>query len=122
MSEQPTDPSAPKQNLSLTPEVTVARRLRPTRSLPREMRPQGISRNDILFALFKHKKKILLGAAVGMLGAAAVFFEWRAQYESQAKLLVRYLIERTTVDSADATKGPGSYASSNDTIIETELQ
>src|SRR5437588_8227242 len=119
---EPTEPSATKQNLSLTrPEVSVAR-VRPTRSLPREVRQQGINRNDILFALFKHKKKIILGAAIGMVGAGAVFYEWPPLYESDAKLLVRYLIERTTVDNVDATKAPGSYASSNDTIIEAEME
>src|ERR1700736_2113303 len=122
MAEQPSEPSATKQNLSLTPEVAVARRVRPTRTLPREVRPQWISRNDILCALFKHKKKIVLGAALGVLGAAVVFFEWPAQYESDAKLLVRYLVERTTVDNVDATRGSGNYASSNDTIIEAELE
>src|ERR1700724_2988256 len=120
MSEQPTQPPADNKDLSLTSGVTVARRMRPTRTLPREVRPQGISRNDILFALFKHKKKIVLGAALGMLGAAVVFLKWPAQYESDAKLLVRYLIERTTVDNVDA-RAPGSYSSSNDNIIQSEL-
>src|ERR1700736_1447610 len=123
MPEEKTDPSsATKQSLSLAPEVTVARRVRPTRTLPRHSPPHGINRNDILFALFKHKKKIVLGAALGMLGAAVVFFEWPAQYESDAKLLVRYLVERTTVDNVDATRGSGNYASSNDTIIQAELE
>jgi len=121
MPEEKTDPSsATEQSLSPAPEVTVARRVRPTRTLPRDIHPPGINRNDILFALFKHKKKIILGAALGMLGAAVVFFKWPAQYESDAKLLVRYLVERTTVDNVDA-RGPGSYSSSNDNIIQSEL-
>jgi polysaccharide biosynthesis transport protein len=120
MSEQPTEPSASKQSLSLTPEVSVARRVRPTRTLPREIRPQGVSRNDILFALFKHKKKIALGAALGMLGAGAVLLKWPSDYESDAKLLVRYVVERTTVDNVDPR--PGSYGSASDAIIESELQ
>src|SRR6202162_243796 len=121
MPEEKTDPSsATEQSLSPAPEVTVARRVRPTRTLPRDIHPPGSNRNDILFALFKHKKKIILGAALGMLGAAVVFFKWPAQYESDAKLLVRYLVERTTVDNVDA-RGPGSYSSSNDNIIQSEL-
>lgn len=122
MPEQPTEPSATKTDLSVAPDVVVARRIRPTRLLPREIRPQGVTRNDILFALFKHKKKIAVGAALGMLGAAVVYLEWPAQYESDAKLLVRYLVERTTVDNVDATHSPGSYALTNDTIIESEMQ
>src|SRR5690242_13065991 len=121
MLDQPTDPSVPKP-LSVTSEVGVARRIRPTRSIPRQMHPHGINRNDILFALFKHKKMIAVGAALGMLGAAAVFLGWPAQYESGAKLLVRYLVERTTVDNVDAAHAPMSYPTSSDTIIDSEMQ
>jgi uncharacterized protein involved in exopolysaccharide biosynthesis/Mrp family chromosome partitioning ATPase len=122
MSEQSPELPAVKQNLSLSPEVSVARRVRPSRTIPREIRPQGISRNDILFALFKNKKKIILGAALGMLGAAAVLLKWPPAYESDAKLLVRYLVERTTVDNVDPSHVSGSYANSNDAIIESEVQ
>ena len=49
-----------------------------TRTLPRarEARPEpphaSLNRNDILIALFKHKKKIALFAAAGLLAAAIV--------------------------------------------------
>jgi len=122
MPEQPIQPSRTKPDLSLTPEVAMARRVPPTRSLPREIHPHGINRNDILLALFKHKKKIAVGAALGMLGAAAVYLAWPAQYESYAKLLVRYLVERTTVDNVDPAHPPGSSVSSNDTIIGSEME
>src|SRR5690349_11164201 len=121
MPEQPIEPSVPKNALAPHTDVGVARRMptRTTRPLPREIRSQGIGRNDILFALFKHKKKIALGAALGLLAAAVVFVKWPAEYESDAKLLVRYLVERTTVDNVDANKASGSYTSSNDTIIDS---
>src|SRR5215471_219845 len=122
MPEQPIQPSGTKPDLSLTPEVAMTRRVRPTRPLPREIHPHGINRNDILLALFKHKKKIAVGAALGMLGAAAVYLAWPAQYESYAKLLVRYLVERTTVDNVDPAHPPGSSVSSNDTIIGSERE
>jgi polysaccharide biosynthesis transport protein len=122
MQEQPTERSATKQDLSVTPDVVLARRVRPTRSPAREPHPQGISRNDILFALFKHKKKIVVGAVLGMVGAIAVYLAWPAQYESGAKLLVRYLVERSTVDNVDASHAPGSSISTSDAIIESEMQ
>ena len=121
MPELPLQPSAPKSSTGADAGVAVARRIRTTRPLPREIRSQGIGRNDILFALFKHKKKIALGAAVGILAAVAVYFEWPATYVSNAKLLVRYVVERTTVDNVDATRG-GAYASATDTVIAAEME
>jgi uncharacterized protein involved in exopolysaccharide biosynthesis/Mrp family chromosome partitioning ATPase len=122
MPDEPIESSSPKQPLSVAPDVAVARRIRPTRPVRREIQAQGINRNDILFALFKHKKKIAVGAALGMLGAAAVYLAWPAQYESDAKLLVRYLVERTTVDNVDAAHGSVPYVSSNDAIIAAEME
>ena len=58
----------------------------------------SVGKNDILYALFKHKKKILLGALAGLASAAGVYFFYAAVYESDAKLLVRYLVERSTVE------------------------
>jgi uncharacterized protein involved in exopolysaccharide biosynthesis/Mrp family chromosome partitioning ATPase len=81
----------------------------------------NVSRNDILFALFKHKKKILLGTIVGLVVAAAAYFFFPASYESDAKLMVRYLVERSMVD-VDNPKNPGGYAPTTDSIIGSEIE
>jgi uncharacterized protein involved in exopolysaccharide biosynthesis/Mrp family chromosome partitioning ATPase len=81
----------------------------------------SISRNDILFALFKHKKKILLGTIAGLAVAAGVFFFFPRVYESDAVLLVRYLVERGTVDSINTAKNPDGYAPTTDTVIGAEV-
>src|SRR5437879_6439134 len=101
MSEPSNQPLARKQNLPLTTDVAVAR-VRPTRPPHRESAGRGISRDDIFFALFKHKKKILFGALVGIGAAAAVYFLWQPTYESNAKLLVRYLLARGSLDQLGA--------------------
>ena len=118
--ELPIEPSNKQQSMSLARDVGVAR-VRPMKTPSRELPHGGVSRNDILFALFKHKKKIAVGAAIGMLGAAAVFVFWPPKYESDAKLLVRYLVERTTVDNVDV-KNPAGYAATNDSVIESEVE
>ena len=68
----------------------------------------NLDRNDILFALFKHKRKIIVCAAAGLLAGAAVYFLYPPVYESQAKLLVRYLVERSSVDAIDNSAGRGA--------------
>jgi len=74
----------------------------------------GIHLSDILFALFKRKWTIILCAAVGIIAAAAFYFFYPPVYESQAKLLVRYVLERSAVDSIESTNAAPAAASSND--------
>ena len=64
----------------------------------------GIHLSDILFALFKRKWTIILCALVGIIAAAAFYFFDPPVYESQAKLLVRYVLERSAVDPIEAEK------------------
>jgi len=64
--------------------------------------PSGMKLGDILFALFKRKRTIIVCAVVGIIAAAAVYFLFPPSYESQAKLLVRYVLERSGVDPAEA--------------------
>jgi succinoglycan biosynthesis transport protein ExoP len=63
----------------------------------------GVSLNDILFILFRHKWKIFLCAMVGFAAAAAAYFLSPPSYEAQAKLLVRYVVDRSAVDGLDAS-------------------
>src|SRR4051795_7791464 len=84
------------------PEAMVSR----TVQRPRESRPEphhaGLSRADILYALFKHRKIIILTTILGIAAAAGAFLLDAPFYQSQAKLLVRYVVERSTVDGMDA--------------------
>src|SRR5438552_14843638 len=74
----------------------------------------GVNLSAILFALFKRKRTIILCAAVGIIAAAAFYFFYAPVYESQAKLLVRYVLERSAVDSIESTNSGPAAASSND--------
>jgi uncharacterized protein involved in exopolysaccharide biosynthesis/Mrp family chromosome partitioning ATPase len=82
----------------------------------------GMHLSDILFALFKRKWTILICAAVGIIAAAAFYFFYPPVYESQAKLLVRYVLERSAVDSIESTNAaPAAAASSTDRVIGAEI-
>ena len=83
----------------------------------------GVNLSAILFALFKRKRTVLLCAAVGIIAAAAFYFFYPPVYESQAKLLVRYVLERSAVDSIESTNAaPAAAASSNDRVIGAEIE
>jgi uncharacterized protein involved in exopolysaccharide biosynthesis/Mrp family chromosome partitioning ATPase len=79
----------------------------------------GVKLGDILFALFKRKRTIVGCAALGIIAAAAVYFLYPPSYESQAKLLVRYVLERSGVDPVD---GANSAAATNDMVIGAEIE
>ncbi len=56
----------------------------------------------------------------GMLAAAAVYFLLPPVYESQAKLFVRYVVDKSAVDGLDAAiKTPDSQT---DTLINSEVE
>jgi polysaccharide biosynthesis transport protein len=80
---------------------------------PPEPRQPGLNFHDVIFILFRHKWKIIICATAGILAAAGVYFFLPAQYESQAKLFVRYVMDRSAVDGLDSqTKTLGSPSES----------
>jgi polysaccharide biosynthesis transport protein len=104
------------------PETLVTRTLPRTREARPEAHHSSLNRNDIFIALFKHKKKIVLAAAVGLIAAAAVYFRYPPIYESQAKLLVRYLVERSTVDAIDNPNGASLMGRGGDNVLGSEVE
>jgi uncharacterized protein involved in exopolysaccharide biosynthesis/Mrp family chromosome partitioning ATPase len=92
--------------------------------IPRETQHHSaIHLSDLLFALFKRKWTIMLCALLGISAAAAFYFLYPRTYESDAKLLVRYVLERSAVDSIDSTNASAAAAaSSNDRVIGAEIQ
>jgi uncharacterized protein involved in exopolysaccharide biosynthesis/Mrp family chromosome partitioning ATPase len=85
----------------------------------------SIQLSDILFALFKRKWTIILCALLGVIAAAAVYHFYPATYQSQAKLLVRYVLERSAVDPIDNTTRPNQASGgtkTTDTVIDSEVQ
>src|SRR5713101_9197557 len=82
----------------------------------------GMNLSDILFALFKRKRTVLLCAAVGIIAAAAFYFFFPPVYESQAKLLVRYVLERSAVDPIEGTKPTFQSSNDSDRVIGAEIE
>jgi len=82
----------------------------------------GITLSDILFALFKRKGTIMLFATLGIIAAAAVYFLYPPSYESQAKLLVRYVLERSAIDPVEAEKAGANSSSEADRVIGAEIE
>src|SRR5262249_23764542 len=85
----------------------------------------GIHLSDVFFALFKRKWTIILWTLLGLIAAAAFYFLSPPAYESEAKLLVRYVLERSSVDPIENTTRPNQASQSSkttDTVIDAEVQ
>src|SRR4029453_10280421 len=82
----------------------------------------GINLNSILFALFKRKRTIMVCAAAGIIAAAAFYFLYPPSYESQPKLLVRYVTERSAVDPVQAEKAGAVAANTWERVIGAEIE
>jgi polysaccharide biosynthesis transport protein len=78
-------------------------------TIEQEPQPSSPNFNDLLFILFKHKWKIVLCGTVGIIAAAVAYFLIPPLYECQAKLLVRYVVEKSALDGLDSSvQTPGS--------------
>jgi uncharacterized protein involved in exopolysaccharide biosynthesis/Mrp family chromosome partitioning ATPase len=71
--------------------------------------PSGLSLGDVFYVLGKHKWKIIVPTLLALAAGAAYYFRAPVfHYESNAKLLVRYVLNRNAIDDADSTSTPGS--------------
>src|SRR3989440_10234376 len=82
----------------------------------------GMHLSDILFALFKRKWTIILCAVLGIIAAAGYYFLFPPVYESEAKLLVRYVLERSAIDPIDSTKPTFQSSNDADRVIGAEIE
>src|SRR4051812_25175310 len=77
---------------------------------------------DILFVLFRHKWKIVICSLLGLLAASGLYLTHSRIYESEAKLLVRYVLERKTVGPTGADAQIQQTGGQGENIINAELE
>ncbi|MDP3068878.1 MAG: Wzz/FepE/Etk N-terminal domain-containing protein [Opitutaceae bacterium] len=82
---------------------------------------QNLDLGDIYYILFRHKWKIILCSLAGIGAAVALYRTENPPFQSEAKLLVRYIVQGTT-----PTRGPTETTKSTDerggSIMNTEMQ
>ena len=78
--------------------------------------PPGLNVQDVLYVLFKHKWKIITTSALGLGAAVAVYLLYPVIYESQAKLLVRYVVDTSAIDQVD------SRPAASENLISSEVE
>jgi polysaccharide biosynthesis transport protein len=86
-----------------------------------EQRQSSLKFNDILFIFLRHKWMISVCTVLGIGGAAAFYCLFPPVYESKAKLLVRYVVDRSTVDNLDSSAKPAGAQADNLMNSEVEI-
>ncbi len=81
--------------------------------------PPGLGMQDIIYIVFKHKWKIILLTLLGLAAAATVYMLYPPVYESDAKLLVRYVLDRNVVDPGE---GNANYSRANENALSAEAE
>ncbi len=82
----------------------------------------GIGLQDIIYALFRRKWMIIGFAAAGFAAAAALFFVKKPVYESEAKLLLRYVQETRSATTMDKDSPILTPDNGGDALINSELE
>src|SRR5262249_37573013 len=85
-----------------------------------ETNHSSLNFHDLLFIVFRHKWKIFVCASAGIIAAAAVYLFAPPVYESEAKLFVRYVVDKSAIDGIDPQiKTPNPQ---NDSLINSEIE
>ena len=84
--------------------------------------PASLNFSDLLFIFFRHKWKIILCATTGILAAAAAYFLIPTLYECQAKLLVRYVVEKNAIDGVYSSTEQASSSGDGEVLINSEVE
>ncbi len=82
----------------------------------------GLNLGDIYFVLFRHKWKIILLAAAGLLSAAALWVLHPPPYQSEAKLFIRYVLEGRSLSPAGNETKMKSPDERGENIINSEVE
>ena len=77
--------------------------------------------NDILFVLFRHKRKVLALSLAGVVAAIVCLLRESGE-EFQAKLLVRYVVERSSIDPVDPKVNTVNASTNGESVIKSEVE
>lgn len=72
---------------------------------PVDVPPSGLSLGDLYYIFFRHKWKILLIFIVGLAGAVSFYQLKPASYQSEARILIRYVLDQKAAAAVPGAPG-----------------
>lgn len=81
----------------------------------------GLNIGDILFVLSRHKWKIILATVVSLAAAAVYLTRAPVLYESEAKIMIRYVLDRSAIDQLENTNS-GTVRKGDNPVLKTQIE
>lgn len=91
------------------------------KNIPMTPPPAGTTIGDVVYALCKHKWKIILCSLATLAGAGIYYLKAPVPYQSNARLVVRYLVDRSAIDQVDSTATAGSSQRGVESLMASQL-
>lgn len=88
----------------------------------KQIQGSGMTPGNIYYVLFRHKWKIISCAAVGVLAAVVLPIVHPALYQSEAKLLIRYVTDSKSLNPSPTDSKVKSPDERGDNIINSEIE
>lgn len=82
----------------------------------------GMTLDDIYFVLFRHKWKIIILSLAGFLAAGVIYKHKPPDYQSEAKLMIKYVVDNTTPGPVQNEAHMQSTDPQGQSIINTEVE
>ena len=93
-----------------------------SRATVSEPHRSSFTAKDMFFAVFRHKWLVLICTVLGLVLAVCCYLFYPKAYQSSAKLLVRYVVERSAVDSVDSNTTSSRNSAISDSVITSEAE
>src|SRR5438552_3228019 len=87
-----------------------------------DIQPSGINLTGLFYVVFRHKWKILLFSLAGILAAGAMYVVTPPVYQSVAKILIPYVLDREVKSLNHASKDSEIRQTETGSIISSELE
>ena len=84
--------------------------------------PSARTLGDIPFHILRYRKLILAFGIIGAVIATIFYLHSPASYTSEAKLLVRYVLERSAIDPMESQTTSSSGSRAGNSVINSELE
>jgi uncharacterized protein involved in exopolysaccharide biosynthesis/Mrp family chromosome partitioning ATPase len=82
--------------------------------------PSGLSLGDIYFVVFRHKWKIAILTVLGLAAAAVYYYRNQPPFQSEAKLLIRYIADSRPLNPTDNNSQVIAF-NQDDSIMTAEI-
>ncbi len=90
--------------------------------MPQSGQHQGLDMGDIYFVLFRHWKMIAVALLVGVIAAGVAYMKVQPMYTSEAKLLVKFIQERKSINPTAVDSQTMSPDSRGENIMSSEVE